>query len=518
MSIDKLELWRKGDKLTATKLNDALQAVNSLIELENDRLEQAASSNESGGVQYNSVSLIDNVPSWYQDVTPLWDQDGVTVIYDSWDGLGELTKQSGLYGRQTGENTLTSASYTDNSTLNLLSPETEIKAGQQVVQVITVNSSGSISKNEIMIYNSVSEIPNSTLNPCGESKLYRRLSRIIPDCSNGSAESMPQPSAAWLYKSVATNDLTLSPIAVPAIYSAACYSDVGICNSLALKCQVAQMVRQEGIFSKIKGIQNRGGLMMTDQAKVVKISSGVEFYSASDSTGQGATFGSVNKGLVPYAECLTIAEFPIKNTIYEWDNTQKDYKPTTTTDSKLKITAQPLNANSWQWGFTYSGDASLSTYKYIPSEQPQPTPATTVSDGEGISVRQIGNDYQVSRNLYLEAGASTDENGQTVDNAISIVCCKNNNKITYKLYAPKAAPCTYEFDPAYFTVTDNQVSLNAAALYDIAVEVANEIEVEVTACGIVDTISSGKIKTTTQGLSLNGTQYNATTRASVVSC
>ena len=73
MSIDKLELWRKGDRLTATKLNDALSAVNELIDAENARLELDASSNsDKQGVQYNSVSLSDNVPSWYQDVTPLW--------------------------------------------------------------------------------------------------------------------------------------------------------------------------------------------------------------------------------------------------------------------------------------------------------------------------------------------------------------------------------------------------------------------------------------------------------------
>jgi hypothetical protein len=42
MTMNKIDLWRKGDRLTATKLNDALTAVNQLIEAENNRLDRAA--------------------------------------------------------------------------------------------------------------------------------------------------------------------------------------------------------------------------------------------------------------------------------------------------------------------------------------------------------------------------------------------------------------------------------------------------------------------------------------------
>lgn len=509
--MDKLELWRKGDRITATKLNDALQAVNCLIGAENERIDKAASTTH--GMNYNSTSYLESVPAWYQEITPLWNQDGEAIIYDSWDGLGEITKEAGLYNRQVGINAILGASYTDDATLNLIKPDAEIQAGQQVVQEITIDANGSITNNQIIIYDSVDAIPSASINPDGESKIYRRLSRIIPDATNGSTESMPQPSAAWLYKSVATNDFTFSPITIPAIYSASCYSDVGICNSLALKCQIAQMVNQQGIFSKVKGIQNRGGLLMTDEAKVVKLSSGVEFYSASDSTGQGASFTNINKGLVPYAECVTIAEFPITYNHYEFCHSAKQYNLTGNSNGSLKVVAQPLRGNAWQWGFTYSGDLSVDTYKYTPTDGQGGK--TIICADEGISVSgSPDTNYTISRNLYLEASDSTDNEGE---NAISITCKKVGNKVTYSLYAPKSA-CTYEFDPEFFIVTDNSVSLNTAALYAIAEEVASEIEVEVQACGIVDTISSGKIKTTTQGLSIEGQQYTATTRASVVSC
>lgn len=140
---------------------------------------------------------------------------------------------------------------------------------------------------------------------------------------------------------------------------------------------------------------------------------------------------------------------------------------------------------------------------------------TIICAGDGISVSgSPDTTYTICRNLYLEPSDSIDN----IDNAITITCKEVGGKITYSLYAPKATPCTYEFDPEFFIVDGDSVSLNTAALYAIAEEVASEIEVEVQACGIVDTISSGKIKTTTQGLSIEGEQYTATTRASVVSC
>lgn len=40
--MNKVELWRKGDRLTATKLNDALKVVNDLVEAENNRIDKAA--------------------------------------------------------------------------------------------------------------------------------------------------------------------------------------------------------------------------------------------------------------------------------------------------------------------------------------------------------------------------------------------------------------------------------------------------------------------------------------------
>ena len=109
--MNKLELWRKGDKITAKKLNDALIAVNDLIEAENERVDQAATTKSDGqAVQYNSVSYNEQIPTWYQEVTPLWNQDGEAIIYDTWDGLGKMTEQAGLYNREVGINAITATS------------------------------------------------------------------------------------------------------------------------------------------------------------------------------------------------------------------------------------------------------------------------------------------------------------------------------------------------------------------------------------------------------------------------
>lgn len=547
MSIDKIELWRKGDKITANKLNDAIQAVNELIDAENTRLESTTtSSNNEGGVQFSSVSYNEQVPSWYQEITPLWNQDGETVIYDTWDGLGDVTKDAGLYGRAVGVNTLTTANYTDDADLKLVEAESAIQSGQQVVQVITVNSGGSITKNQIQIYNSAGEIPKATINPDGDSTLYRRLSRIITDPTSGSAESMPQPSAAWLYKSVATNDLTLSPITINAVKAETdTDKDKGDSEPAtqaegetesepsAVTKQIAQMLTCSGIFAKVKGVENKGGLIFCDSPTQLRLQSGIEIYAAPASSieGEEATISGVSKSVTPKPSKVIIAEFPIQKNLYLYDKESKEYKHTLTETEgeqptpKLQITAQPLCGSAWRWGFTYGGKIEIDTYKYLPSEdevepepEPEPTPIT-ISGGEGITVGgNATNGFTISRNLYLAAMESTDPNNPNADNAISITCEKDGDKVTYKLYASKAASTSYEFDPDYFTVTDNSVTLKVAAIEEIAAEVASEIGVEVSVEGIVDTVKSGKIKTTTTGLSLEGDQYSANTVASLVSC
>ena len=413
MTMNKIDLWRKGDRLTATKLNDALTAVNELIEAENKRLDKAAATSQ--GAQFNTISRSEAVPSWYQEITPLWNQDGETVLYDTWDGLGDLTQRSGLYGREVGLNALTATDYTNACSLCLLKDGGEIAANQQVVQEITINSSGSVIDNQVKILDDVNSIPQTVINPHGESKLYRRLSRIIIDPSvnttgyGGSGDSAACHAIAQKFKSIATNDFTLSPITVSAVPT---------------DSDFIPLVKQQGVFSKIKGIQNKGGLI---------------FHTGNDDV----------------------------------------------------IGIEALGGDARKYGA-----------------------------GCGISIECVNtNCYKISRNLYIEP-LNSDEGGGG-ENAIMILCCKDpsdQNKITYKFYAATTPAQTYEFDPVYFCVKENEVTLNQTALYEIAQEVIDEIEVEVTACGIVDTVKDGKIKTATQGLSWDGSQYNAATVVSLVNC
>lgn len=526
MSMDKIELWRKGDKITANKLNDAIQAVNELIDAENTRLESTTtSSSDNQGVQFSSVSYNEQVPSWYQEITPLWNQDGETVIYDTWDGLGEVTKNAGLYGRAVGVNTLTSATYTDDADLKLVEAESAIQSGQQVVQVITVNSGGSITKNQIQIYNSAGDIPKATINPDGDSTLYRRLSRIITDPTSGSAESMPQPSAAWLYKSVATNDLTLSPITINAV-KAETDKDKGDSEPAtqaegetesepsADTKQIAQMLTCSGIFAKVKGVENKGGLIFCDSLTQLGLQSGIEIYAtpASSIEGEEATISGVSKSLTPKPGKVVIAEFPIQNNLYLYDKESKEYKHTLTEtegeqpNPKLQIIAQPLCCSAWRWGFTYGGKIEIDTYKYLPSEdevepepEPEPTPIT-IAGGEGITVGgNATNGFSISRNLYLEAMESTDPNNPEANNGITITCTRAGDKVTYKLYAPKATSTSYEFDPDYFTVTDNSVSLKATAIEKIVNEAVSELGVSVEVSGLVECTFKGQLVANTSG-------------------
>lgn len=504
--MNKIDLWRKGDKITATKLNDAIQVVNDLVEAENKRLEYSNNS-DSSGIQYNSVSLTENIPTWYQEITPLWNQDGETVIYDTWDGIPEINAESsGLYGRQVGVNGITAArSFTDSSTLNLYKADSEIKLGQQVVQELTIDKSGNIVKNEIVIYDSVNDIPAATINPEGDSKIYRRLSRIVEDTTNGSVESMPSPSAAWLYKSVATNDFTLSPITVNAIMSSSDSSTTTPDNPDEPQTtsgdseptesnEISNLVTTAGIFAKVKGIQNDGGLKITDTDTTLGLQSGIEIYAqAADSSNPDTDFTITSDSKEPKASKVTIAEFPITKKVYQYDHQLNDYKETNIdTDSKLQLVAQPIGENAWQWGFTYSGQVEVDSYKYYPSNPNDPTPIpTTISQGEGIKVTQTGNNYNIERNLFIEAADSSDN-----PNALQVVEDKVGDKVIYKLYAPKA---TYEFDPDYFTVTDNSVSLKATAIDQIVNEAVSELGVSVEVSGLVESTFKGQLVANTSG-------------------
>lgn len=166
------------------------------------------------------------------------------MLYDGWDGLGDLTKDNGLYGREVGFTALSETNYKDTDALCLLQAEAAISAGQQVIQEITIDNRGKITDNQVRIFDNLNCIPNSVINPQGETKLYRRLSRIICDPTAPSGESV-NPSLAQRYKSIATNDFTLSPITVSAVPA----------DSDAIPLSYTQ-----GAFTKIKGIENRGGL------------------------------------------------------------------------------------------------------------------------------------------------------------------------------------------------------------------------------------------------------------------
>ena len=77
------------------------------------------------------------------------------MLYDGWDGLGDLTKDNGLYGREVGFTALSETNYKDTDALCLLQAEAAISAGQQVIQEITIDNKGKITDNQVRIFDNL---------------------------------------------------------------------------------------------------------------------------------------------------------------------------------------------------------------------------------------------------------------------------------------------------------------------------------------------------------------------------
>lgn len=143
------------------------------------------------------------------------------------------------------------------------------------------------------------------------------------------------------------------------------------------------------------------------------------------------------------------------------------------------------------------------------------------SCGKGRFKAIAVNETRISKSS--SSGGST---GEIICYDVKAVECSNNivtvckkqtgNKITFEIEG------FYCFDPEFFCVYEcsgiKKVTLNTITLYDLANEVANNIQVCVQACGIVDKISSGQIKVATNGLSLVNDEYTASTNVSCISC
>lgn len=346
--MNKIEVWRKGDKITADKLNDAVEVINELIEAEESRLNKDSNAISAS---FTATTYTENIPSWYQEITPLWDNDGEGIIYDTWDGLPDA--DNGLYARSTGINALTATRIFTESELSLYKQDSDVKAGQQLVQVIRIAANGDVVGNTLAVYETVADIPSDVIAPNATSTLYRRVSRIVEDSTHAApTDSTKQTSSAWKYKAVATNDFTISPITTNA--------DVAATDK-------AQLVRASGLFAKVKGIENEGGLTLTNGNTTVGLESGIEIYGSSDSS-HGSDYTDVTTGVTPNPKPATIASFPITHTVYDYDHTEGQYIATEESSDNLTLVAEPINGNAWQWGIKYKGEVGLDTYRYQPAD------------------------------------------------------------------------------------------------------------------------------------------------------
>ena len=482
--MQKLELWEQNEPLFADKLNNEVKTVNAII----DKLNTQPPNSSGGGM--GSITY----PQFYstqRELLQMWDADGEGVILSGHD-FG-FVGESGLYARNN-EAVLNGQRFVPKDReLKKIADYSELQIGGVLYQEITL-ANGTITNSQLKYTND--DLPNDT-----ETMIYRKLSRIEADCKSYSCGDKQ-----GRFKAIAVNETKLqtanAPVQQVAITTAACTKCQKCHDDYRYKRQTYKLFEDCRTKKDFYGLSNEGGLEFVfaggqtfgtdDFDKYHGIRGGIEIYKVKECGGSTQTEQKLNEDDPrPQYDKLasSIFDFPVK--VNEYTNDGENWV-LNCVKCKGTISLQSVQVakNNWQIGFKQSGEISIDTYK------PTLTGGTT---GEIIC-------YDVK--------AKESEN-----NIVSVCKKQTGNKITFEIEG------FYCFDPEFFCVTacgadtnKRKVTLNTAALYEMANEVANAIQVCVTSCGIVDTISNGKIKVATQGLTLANEEYTAATNVSVVSC
>jgi hypothetical protein len=476
--MDKLELWKQGEPLFHTKLNCGVNAINQLL---NKTAQLTESVNGSG----NSVTL----PEFYQyqeQIAEMFANDGEGIVLSG--AIPYFIGEAGLYARDNGAATIGKQTFPCNPSLTKIADYSELQVGGILYQKITECGDGL--KTSLHYAKNSKCIPSNT-----PSTVYKRLSRITEDCK-AYACGKTRP-----LKAVAVND-TLFNFGggsgdVITTDAKTCY----MCKAAdyRLKKQTLKLFcKTDSVTNYFYGLSNEGGLQFvqsnencrTGKNEYLGIRSGVEFYKV---TGCGASFNVCGKlnchDPIPQKDKLetNVFNFPITTTTYKQHCNQ--WQACTKCTGFISLETKQVKCNNWQIGFKQSGALNITNY----------VPCLSNSTTEPQNYK-----------CYDVKASDCEQN-------IVQVCKKVlGDKTTFELNA------FYDFDTTFFCVLNcngkKYVTLNVASLEAIAVSVANEISVDVVACGIVDTISNGKIKVATTGLNAASADYQANTRASVVSC
>lgn len=482
--MQKLELWEQNEPLFADKLNNEVKTVNKIIDKLNSQ-----TPNSSGGAM-GSITY----PQFYstqRELLQMWDNDGEGIILSGND-FG-FVGEAGLYARNN-EVVLNGQRFIPKDRkLKKIADYSELISGGVLYQEITL--ANGIIQDAVLKY-TVEQLPNDT-----ETMIYRKLSRIVQDC-----KSYTEGDSRGKLKAVAVNETKLQTTNAPgqqvSITTAACTKCQKYHDDYRYKRQTYKLFEDCGTKKDFYGLSNEGGLEFVfaggetfgtdDFDKYHGIRAGIEIYKVKECGGSTQTEQKLNEDDPrPQYDKLASEIFTFPINVNEYKNDGENWVLSCTKE-KGKISLQTVQVanNNWQIGFKQSGEISIDTYK------PTLTGGTT---GEIIC-------YDVK--------AKESEN-----NIVSVCKKQTGNKITFEIEG------FYCFDPEFFCVmacgedtNKRKVTLNTAALYEMANEVANTIQVCVTSCGIVDTISNGKIKVATQGLTFANEEYTAATNVSVVSC
>ena len=479
--MDKLELWKQGEPLFHTKLNCGVNAINELLAKTSEVTEPI---NGSG----YSVTL----PDFYQyqeQIAEMFANDGEGIVLSG--AIPYFVGEAGLYARDNGAATIGKQTFPCNPSLTKIADYSELQVGGILYQKITECGDGL--KTSLHYAKNSKCIPSNT-----PSTVYKRLSRITEDCK-AYACGKTRP-----LKAVAVNDTLFNFGAGGSSSGEVITTDAKTCYMCSaadyrLQKQTLKLFcKTDSVTNYFYGLSNEGGLQFvqsnencrTGKNEYLGIRSGVELYKI---TGCGASFNVCGKlnchNPIPQKDKLetNVFNFPIITTTYTQNCKQWQVSCVECTGF-IALETKQLKCNNWQIGFKQSGAINISNYLPCLSNTPEPQ------------------NYMCYDVKALDC----------TNNIVQV--CKRvlGNKTTFEVNA------FYDFDPTYFCVLNcngiRYVTLNVGSLEAIALSVANQIQVEVQACGIIDTVSTGNVKVTTNGLNVTSEDYQANTKATIVSC
>lgn len=486
--MNKLNLWKRGDEISANKLNEPVKALNAILNQQNQN-----NINVDSTVGLNNTSSLiiadENVAN-EDNVVYLIENDNPTLQPDN------LVTEEGWYFRKGGiENGYT----TDYSASTLTKVESDKLNGlygnedKTIFIKIVTDEYGNVVSNDLEIKSSSDSIYNNYWSGPSDSSstetptIYRRIGRIL-NHPFAMVDGKPKNYV------IRTNDITMPLIPVKG-------EAISDSNSATVMGDI------EGNSIIVKNLVNKGGITFNAENKKLNLKSGIEFVAfSSDSSNGSLTDPDAGTALTPNAFDLSIPIYtqPIIN---EYNGVDRSWVVSSSSSiSTASLKAKSIKDN-WKIALGVDGNITMPTYKSvtrISADSAQNAIIVTPSyAGDGIT------DYRLSFNTAYAIGPSMPATIQiTGDSYISVTSPATNQfQISWNEYDSK----NYTFDD-WFVVSGDSISLNTTKLNSFAQSVANEITVDVMVEGLVDGYSSsGEINVNTSGLAYDGSNYNATT-------